>query len=93
MPCFTVDETTTFVMREKLADIDGDSFIIKDEGGSEVLKVDGSAASIRGKKILSDMDGNEFYVINEELVNFDARECQYVRVRIIVTASMISRLN
>ncbi len=79
MPGFEVEETTTFSMREKLADIDGDSFIIKDENGNEVLEVSGNALSIRENKVLKDMEGNEFYRINEELVNFDIRECQYIR--------------
>lgn len=79
MPCFEVSETTTFSMRERLADIDGDSFIIKDEGGNEVLEVSGNGVPIRENKVLKDMDGNEYYMINEELVNFDIRECQFIR--------------
>ena len=79
MTSFEVSETTTFFMREKLADIDGDSFIIKDENDEEILEVSGNALSIRENKVLKDMDGNEYYRINEELVNFDIRESQYIR--------------
>ena len=78
MAPYTVEETTVYKMKEKLMSLSGDTFTVKDADDNEAFIIDGTALSIREKKILSDIDGNPLYQINEELVNFSLREKQYI---------------
>lgn len=64
----------TFVLKEKVLSLSGDSFSIKDETGNSRYKIVGKIASLREKKTLTDAQGNKLYKMKEAVFSLRARQ-------------------
>ncbi|KXH45635.1 hypothetical protein CSIM01_09704 [Colletotrichum simmondsii] len=65
-PQLTARQSETLVLKEKILSITGDSFDIKLANGQPILRVQGKALSISGRKAVYDMSGNHLFDIVKE---------------------------
>jgi len=63
---FIARQTETFILKEKVLSLSGDSFDIKMANGQPILKVAGKLMSISGRKSVFDMAGNRLFDICKE---------------------------
>ncbi|OQE28373.1 hypothetical protein PENSTE_c003G09566 [Penicillium steckii] len=85
---FIATQPTTLVLKEKVLSISKDSFDIKLENGSSILKVNGAWPSFSGRKKVEDMNGNHLYDLRKEHLHIhttyymqDATESKICEVR------------
>jgi uncharacterized protein YxjI len=75
MPSFIVNDQINLVLSERIKIMPGDSYTVKDQDENDVLRVDGAAISISGKKTISDAQGgNELYRVKEDLISIKDRQ-------------------
>ncbi|KAK1995305.1 hypothetical protein LX36DRAFT_692683 [Colletotrichum falcatum] len=65
-PQLTARQSETLVLKEKMLSLTGDSFDIKLAKGQPILRVQGKALSISGRKSVYDMSGNHLFDIVKE---------------------------
>ncbi|KAK1478703.1 hypothetical protein CTAM01_14985 [Colletotrichum tamarilloi] len=65
-PQLTARQSETLVLKKKILSITGDSFDIKLANGQPILRVQGKALSISGRKAVYDMSGNHLFDIVKE---------------------------
>ncbi|KDN60327.1 hypothetical protein CSUB01_03492 [Colletotrichum sublineola] len=65
-PQLTARQSETLVLKEKMLSLTGDSFDIKLANGQPLLRVQGKALSISGRKSVYDMSGNHLFDIVKE---------------------------
>lgn len=65
-PQMTARQSETLVLKEKMLSLTGDSFDIKLANGQPILRVQGKALSISGRKSVYDMAGNHLFDIAKE---------------------------
>eukprot|EP00172_Hildenbrandia_rubra_P003195 Plantae.Rhodophyta-Hildenbrandia_rubra.ctg4813.p3 GENE.Plantae.Rhodophyta-Hildenbrandia_rubra.ctg4813~~Plantae.Rhodophyta-Hildenbrandia_rubra.ctg4813.p3 ORF type:complete len:191 (+),score=44.47 Plantae.Rhodophyta-Hildenbrandia_rubra.ctg4813:52-624(+) len=70
-------EPKSFVLKEKVFSLSGDSFSIKDEHKNPVFKVKGKAISLSEKKTLLDTSGNPLYKMKEKIFSMHTRQLIY----------------
>ena len=63
---FIARQTETFILKEKVMSLSGDSFDIKMANGQPILKVVGNVLSLSGRKAVTDMAGNQLFEIKKE---------------------------
>jgi uncharacterized protein YxjI len=75
MPPFVVNSPTHLILSQKIKLLPGDSYSVKDQDGNDVLRVDGAAISVSGKKTISDaQQGVELYRVKEALISLKDRQ-------------------
>ncbi|KAF4986464.1 hypothetical protein FGRMN_10825 [Fusarium graminum] len=67
---FIARQTETLVLKEKIISLTGDSFDIKLINGQPIIRVEGKAMSMSGRKRVFDMNGNHLFTIAKELLHF-----------------------
>eukprot|EP00172_Hildenbrandia_rubra_P001761 Plantae.Rhodophyta-Hildenbrandia_rubra.ctg2352.p1 GENE.Plantae.Rhodophyta-Hildenbrandia_rubra.ctg2352~~Plantae.Rhodophyta-Hildenbrandia_rubra.ctg2352.p1 ORF type:complete len:357 (+),score=58.20 Plantae.Rhodophyta-Hildenbrandia_rubra.ctg2352:168-1238(+) len=70
----TFSRPMTFVLKEKVLSLSGDSFSVKDDSGRTHYKVEGKLLSIRDKKVLCDSHGHKLYRMKESLISLRSRQ-------------------
>ncbi|EFQ27404.1 uncharacterized protein GLRG_01899 [Colletotrichum graminicola M1.001] len=65
-PQLTAKTNETLILKEKMLSLTGDSFDIKLANGQPILRVEGKALSISGRKSVYDMSGNHLFDIVKE---------------------------
>ncbi|WYZ33993.1 hypothetical protein EsH8_I_000269 [Colletotrichum jinshuiense] len=65
-PQLTARQSETLVLKEKMLSLTGDSFDIKLSNGQPILRVQGKAMSISGRKSVYDMSNNHLFDISKE---------------------------
>ena len=61
-------EATRYQMRQRMISI-GDDYVIENDRGERVFKLDGKALRIRKTIVFEDMDGNELCKIQERMLH------------------------
>jgi uncharacterized protein YxjI len=75
MPPYVVNSPTHLVLSQKVKLLPGESYTVKDQDGSEVLRVDGAAISVSGNKTICDaQQGVELYRVKEALISLKDRQ-------------------
>lgn len=64
---FLARQTETLIVDEKAMSLSGDSFDIKLASGAPLLRVQGNAMSLRGRKEVFDMANNHLFTITSKL--------------------------
>jgi uncharacterized protein YxjI len=67
---FIARQTETVVVDEKVMSLSGDSFDIKLANGFPLLRVQGNALPLRGRKEVFDMANNHLFTIVNKLLSF-----------------------
>ena len=62
------DDTTRYQMRQRMISI-GDDYVIENDRGEQVFKLDGKALRIRKTIIFEDMDGRQLCKIQERMLH------------------------
>lgn len=70
----TFSRPMTFVLKEKVLSLSGDSFSVKDGSGKTHYKVEGKIVTLRDKKVLSDSHGHKLYRMKESLISLRSRQ-------------------
>lgn len=72
-PNLIARQSETLVLKEKVLSLSGDTFDISLANGQPILKVQGSAVSLSGRKKMTDMQGNHLFDIRREHLSLSAK--------------------
>jgi uncharacterized protein YxjI len=88
-------EATRYQMRQRMISI-GDDYVIENDRGERVFKLDGKALRIRKTILFEDMDGRELCKIQERMLRLkDSMEIEGPdgnRVLILATAAVLDTM-